>query len=90
MNRIFSDKCLTKVKFAFLGNHIDRYLQFSRIVSTLSPDPLQKQREHRKPKIDLIMAVEDLKEFHSENMHSNKSHYTLFARGTHGHVVNFI
>jgi hypothetical protein len=36
------------------------------------------------------MAVDDIKEFHSENMKENKHHYTLFARATHGHVVNFI
>jgi hypothetical protein len=43
-----------------------------------------------KPKIDLIMAVDDLKAFHDANMKVNPHHYTWFARGTHGHVVNFI
>ena len=62
------------VKFAFYGNYINRY------------KGVQKKN---KPIQDLILSVDNLKEFHKENLHMNKKHYQLFARMTHARIVNF-
>jgi Phosphatidate cytidylyltransferase, mitochondrial len=63
------------VQFAFYGNHIDRYKQ--RIIKKATP------------KLDLILAVEDLKVFHKENLERNKAHYTMLNRTTKNLVLNY-
>ena len=42
------------------------------------------------PSIDLIMAVENTKAFHEENIQRNKTHYNYFARSTGGKIVHKI
>ena len=42
------------------------------------------------PSIDLILAVENTKDFHTENMQMNKKHYTYFVRSTRGIAVHYI
>ena len=42
------------------------------------------------PSIDLIMAVDNTKEFHEENLSRNKTHYTYFIRSTKGKLVHKI
>ena len=37
----------------------------------------------------MILAVENLKDFHKENMAMNKDHYTYMARFTKGRVVTY-
>ena len=36
------------------------------------------------------MAVDNLEEFHKENLLENKDHYTMFVRFTHGKILNMI
>ena len=48
--------------------------------------PLFKQRM---PTFDLILAVENIVDFHKENLNMNKHHYTYMARFTNCKVVNF-
>lgn len=57
-----------KVEFAFFGNYVNRYRR----------QLLQKKA----PSIDLILAVDNSRKFHEENILTNKSHYTYFARST--------
>jgi len=57
-----------KVQFAFVGNHINRY------------QSIFKSRSKSKPEFDLIMAVNNPKEFHEMNLADNKDHYTYFVR----------
>ena len=42
----------------------------------------------QKPQFDLIMAVDDLEEFHKLNLEQNKEHYTMFVRFTGGKILN--
>ena len=42
------------------------------------------------PSIDLIMAVENSRKFHEQNILKNKDHYTFFARSTKYKVVHKI
>ena len=42
------------------------------------------------PSIDLILAVENTKDFHTENLSRNKRHYTYFVRSTYGKAVHVI
>lgn len=65
-----------KVKFAFFGNYINRYRR--------------KLYRNELPSIDLILAVENTKEFHAENLKRNKKHYTYFVRSTYGFAVHWI
>ncbi|CDW91227.1 UNKNOWN [Stylonychia lemnae] len=41
------------------------------------------------PKLDIIMAVDDLKQFHQENLAINKSHYTMMNRATKNKVLYY-
>ena len=43
----------------------------------------------RTPILDLILAVENTKEFHEANLKMNKHHYTYMAQWTKCKVVNF-
>ena len=43
----------------------------------------------KKPKLDLMLVTENLKEFHQENIKINKTHYTYSARFTKARIVNF-
>ena len=38
----------------------------------------------------MILAVPDLKVFHKENLHKNRSHYTIMNRVTHTRVINLL
>jgi hypothetical protein len=81
------------IKFAFVGNHIERYRNIRQLVSYfyLFNSLKKNQKEDRKkPQFDLVMAVDDLKSFHSLNLEENKQHYTMFVRFTHGKVLNLI
>lgn len=63
------------VQFAFYGNHITSY----------------KQKVTRKatPKLDVILAVEDIEKFHDENLKRNKKHYTMMNRATKNKVLTY-
>lgn len=41
------------------------------------------------PKLDILVAVDDLKAFHKANLAANKTDYTYLARMTHGLPVTF-
>ena len=41
------------------------------------------------PKLDVILAVDDLKKFHKENLEMNKSHYTLLNKYTKAKIAIF-
>lgn len=41
------------------------------------------------PKLDLILAVDDLKKFHEENLALNKKHYTMMNRATKNRALNY-
>lgn len=43
----------------------------------------------KEPILDVLLAVDNLKQFHKENMHTNYKDYTYFARMTHGYPVTF-
>lgn len=66
------------IKFAFLGNHIDRY----RSVGQRYNEKIEKVK--KTPQFDLILAVDDNQLFHKQNLDDNKEHYTIFARATFG------
>ena len=36
------------------------------------------------------MAVDNLEEFHKENLLENKEHYTMFVRFTQGKILNIV
>jgi translocator assembly and maintenance protein 41 len=63
------------VSFAFYGNHIDRYKY--------------KISKKEQPKLDLILAVEDIREFHEANRVMNKKHYTMMSRSTRNKIVTY-
>ena len=41
------------------------------------------------PKIDVVFAVDDLKQFHEENYALNKKHYTIMNRMTRNKLVHY-
>jgi len=41
------------------------------------------------PKIDVVFAVDDLKQFHQENYALNKKHYTVMNRMTRNKLVHY-
>lgn len=41
------------------------------------------------PKLDIVLAVEDIKGFHAENLARNKKHYTMMNRATRNRVLNY-
>ena len=85
------------VRYAFVGNHINRYRRIDKAVSQQikNHDGSKKDEliatimQKNVPQFDLIMAVDQLKAFHKSNLHSPtiKKHYTYFARFTHGRAV---
>ena len=78
-----------KVKFAFFGNYVNRYRRnMTRKVSLLTQS--NSLSAQQLPSIDLILSVENTKEFHVENMKLNKNHYTYFVRSTSGKAVHWI
>jgi len=66
----------TSIAFAFYGNHIDRY-------------KYKIPKKGATPKLDLILAVNDIKEFHEANRHLNTKHYTMMSRVTKNKIVTF-
>ena len=76
LNKALVQSLFPPVEFAFFGNYINRYRR--------------KVLQKRLPSIDLILAVKNSKNFHYDNLKKNKSHYTYFARSTHGLAINFI
>ena len=75
------------VKFAFIGEHIDRYDSIIKAVSFLALNFLMCMAllisiyfQKRKPVFDIIMAVDDVLTFHKKNLLDNKEHYTYFVR----------
>ena len=65
------------VKFAMFGDYVNRY---ERQVGKL-----------KQPKLDLIIAVDDLKAFHTKNIQKdiNGKDYTYLARMTKGKIVTY-
>lgn len=47
------------------------------------------KRNKRHPKLDVLYAVDDLKEFHYSNLKVNKTDYSLIARLTKGYAVTY-
>ena len=48
------------------------------------------QPKAKQPTIDLILTVENSRQFHEENLAKNKHHYTYFVRSTKGFIVHKI
>lgn len=65
------------IKFAMFGDYVNRY---QRQIGKL-----------KHPKLDLIIAVDDLKEFHNKNIQKtvNGKDYTYLARMTKGKIVTY-
>ena len=64
-----------QIAFAFYGNHIDRYKY--------------KLNKNASPKLDVILAVNNTKEFHEQNRELNSKHYTVMARATRNKIVTY-
>ena len=84
------------VRYAFVGNHINRYRRLDKAVSQIShcsgsrlDDLIACIMQKNVPSFDLIMAVDQVKDFHKINLKDSniKKHYTYFARFTHGRAV---
>ena len=63
-----------KTTFSFQSNYVHRY---------------RKRYTRKKPVIDVVLATDDLKAYHKENLALNRPDYTVAARITKCSIIHF-